>query len=781
MPLPMAEGASDFPSQAGSHEPTVNPAPLSAPPPDPYKNHERLLKIFEDAKKKCFDTRWIWEREWLRDIYYTIGRQWIHYHPQRREWINKRLRRNTPRPVTNKCAELIQALRASFGSIPIDVSVQPIGNGTDAIAAAEIADQISPILHDEHDMDQILREVDFWLLVTGNAAIQMSWDKDKRFNQHFVPSEQCLVCGFISQPLQIVQANNACPNCQTPNKWKKAIDPHSGQPVGKWAGFGKGKTNALSPFEYALPPDIKRFDETPYIIRMRWREKSYFEGNYPHLVNRLQFQTTSEDRSIQIFRALSVSNDLGGQTNYFSTQGTPQSEGITEYEFWQRPNEEFPEGLVFRVAGDQQPTIIEAPDEGLPGPFPYKDLQGNPVFPFAHSVFEHVGGRFYGRSVLAPVIQKQDQINQIDALIQQIIQRTANPVWIVPEGSGIDEFTGEPGLVLKWNPLGAAGPQAEPKRISGENIPPTLFQLREQYVRDIEEISGTFDILKGARPQGVEAFSAMQLLVERSQARFTSAFSSRGRMYRDWYGVALELERKFGPDQRVQTLVGHNRGYTFREFQKADLQGNVNIRIEDGTNTPKTPLGKRAAIEHAAQLGLINPEDPDQRYTLLNHLGVADLSPSLDVHVQAALHNQDAFENWVAEGGINQVDPAILQANMQLPPMEAPPIQSPLMIKPWNDPMILQAEAIKWLNTDTMRGMMAEMPAVEVVVSRYLADLNLIINPPAPAVLPPDGQPPGGPEGPPPGGAEGAAQAMTSSNSESGSPTIGQGAPASGA
>ena len=767
--------------EAVGYVPSV-PAAAPPPPPDPYSNHQRLLEIFNDAKQKCFDSRWVWEREWLRDIYYTIGRQWIHYHPARREWVNKRLRSNTPRPVTNKCAEIIQALRASFGAIALDVAVRPVGNSPQSIATAEIADQMSPILHEEHNMSEVMREVDFWSLVTGNAAIQVSWDRDKRFNRKFVPSEKCQVCGTVSQPLQIIQAGNRCPVCQTPDQFERAIDPVTGKQAGTWEGFGKGKTTALSPFEYALPGDIVRFSDAPYIIRIRWRDKSYFEANFPEMAHKIPYTKTATDRSIQIFRSLSLTNDVGSGYNTLDTQGASNAEGIAEYEFWQRPNAEFPEGLVMRVLGDTNPVILTSEEEGLPGAFPFQDVEGNPIFPFSHAVFEHVGGRLYGRSILAPLISKQDQINQLDSLIQQIMQRTANPVWTIPEGAGIKDFTGEPGLVLRWNPLSAAGTSAEPKRVQGQNIPNSLFRLREQYLQDIEELSGAFDILKGARPQGVEAFSSLQLLVERSQARFTTAFASRGELYRDWYEIALELERKFGPDRRTQTLIGHNKGFTFRQFEQAQLQGSVDIKIEDGTNVPKTPLGRRAAIEHASQLGLLNPQDPDQRYTLLTDLGVSELSPALDIHVQAALRKQDEFEQWVAAGGTEQIDPALLIEAVELGP-NAKPIPTPLEIKPWHDPMIHQAEATKWLNTDSMQGMMKTDRVVEILIMQYLTQLDMILNPPMNPPHGTDGAPVEGAEAPPPDPSDekvGAARAMQDSNREAGSPTIGEGSPAVG-
>lgn len=741
MPQPgLPPGGEQPPSTPGTLPTVVNQ----------YANEVRLLEIFESLKKESMEYRWIWEREWLRDLYYVLNRQWIFFHPTRREWVDKRLQKWIPRPVTNKMAETVQAIRTNLSAIQLAVVARPVGHDTESIAAAEIVDQMAPLIHEEHQMNQVMREADFWLITCGNAVLQTSWDKDTRFNKIFIPHEQCVACGQISPPEAIVQVQNTCPNCGN-NQLTKATD-EAGTPIGQWAAFGKGKTTALSPFEYAFAPNVVRWDELPYLIRLRWRDKHWFEANMPDMVGKIVWEKSPSDRSLQIFKSLALANDVGtgSQFSYLGTSGAHTVEGVTEYELWMKPTKEFPEGLVMRVLGDKSPIILQVPEESLPGPMPYKDIEGNVLFPFVHAQYEHVGGRLLGRSALSPLIQKQDQLNQIDSLIQLIVQRMANPVWLIPEGAGVEHFTGEPGLVMKWNPL-ASGGLGKPERMGGQEVPGTVYQLREQIIKDIEDLSGAFDIIKGQKPTGVEAFSALQLLVERSQSRFTAVFQSRGEMYRAWFAIAVELERKFGPDQRTYAVVGPNRGYTFQHFENAQLQGQVTFQIEDGSNMPKTSLGKRAAIEQANQLALLDPNDPDQKYALLSTFGLSDLVPTLNYHVQAALQLQDAFEMWVMQ------------------PMEP----SPLVVKPWFDPQVHWVERIKWLNTDKMREIMAQNPAIEPIVTAHLSMLQMLMAPPV--QLDANGKPIETPGGPPTGqNAPGGGQAATNSNKNSGSPNSSQ-------
>ena len=719
-------------------------------PPDPY-DEKTLLDLFEGLKKEAFDSRWVWEREWMRDLFYVMGRQWITFSPARREWTDKKLAKWIPRPVTNKMAEIVQTVRSNFAAINLEVSVGPNGADSESISAAEIADRMSPLLNEEHKMGRVMNEADWWFINCGNACLQVSWDTDVRFNRQFVPSEQCVTCGEVSPPQAIINAQNACPICRG-TQFVPAKDA-SGKPTGETISFGKGKTTALSPFEYAIPSNITRWDDLPYIIRLRWRDKHYYEANHPEIVPKVTWLKTPSDRSLQIFKSLALANDLGSSSS-LGASGSHAVEGITEYELWMKPTPKYPDGLVMRVVGEQNPVLLRQEEEGVPGPFPYKDIEGNPLFPFVHAQYEQMGGRLWGRSALSPLIQKQDQLNQLDALIQLIVQRMANPVWLIPENAGVEHFTGEPGLIMKWNVLASNG-MGKPERIPGENVPPTLYTLREQLLQDIMDLSGAYDILKGQKPTGVEAFSSLQLLVERSQSRFTSAYQARGEMYRNWFSLAIELERQFGPNERTLKMIGPNRGYTFHHFENAQLQAGVTVKVKDGSTVPKTSLGKRAAIEQASQMQLLNPQDPEQKYALLSQFGLNDLVPSLNIHVQAALQIQDAFERWTL----------------------VPNGPSPLAVKPWFDPAIHWAERVKWLNTDKMREMMAKNPQLEMIITTHLQQLQMILNPPmqvdsngAPL------EPQGGPEGPPTknhagqpnkGKGGGAGRAMTNSNQNS--------------
>lgn len=761
--------------------PGVAPA-AAAPPPDPYgtdpKARAEMLEYFRTVKKECYDNRWVFERQWWRNILYALGRQWIYYDLGNRQWKDKRLAKWVPRPVTNKVWETLSAINSIFADVELASRAAPAGDSPEDMATADIADRLESPLGKEHKIGLKMGMGDFWFVLTGNMFLHPWWDKRASSGTISVPMEQCRTCHKVSSPAEIVNAGDLCPGCGS-YFFSPAMDPATGQPMKKQVSRGRGCTDVCSPLEIAGPMSYDLAEEWPYLIRARWRPKHWWEANHPEMVKTMVFDKMPGDRSLQLLKAIPHASEIGTQPMTFGGGGeTGGEEGMTEYELWAKPSKKYPKGLFLRVGGDGgQEKILELPDESTPGPLPYTTEAGDVIWPWIHASYEHFGGRVWGRSPIDLIIQKQDQLNQLDSLTILIVNRVANPVWLEPNGAEVKKFTGEPGLVVKWQPM--AGSNAKPERLEGANVPQSIFTLREQLLTDIESLAGTYDVVKGAKPTGVEAFSALQLLVERSQSRFAKPLKARGEAYRQWYQLALELERAYGPIERMNSILGPNDQWTFEYFKNADLQGNVDIIIEDGTTAPKTNLGKRAAVEQLKNFGFLNPADPDQTHAILQTFGQTNLMPGLDVHVKAARQEQDEFEKWAKSvqivpprpmldaAGEPMIDPATMDPNVMPQPAMTPPtptIPFPCVRKIWHNDPVHESEHTKWLNSDRIRMLLKQRPELEPFATQMLAEHQMAMQAAAMQAAAMQAGPGGG------GKAGGGAGALASSNAESGNP-----------
>jgi hypothetical protein len=73
-------------------------------------------------------------------------------------------------------------------------------------------------------------------------------------------------------------------------------------------------------------------------------------------------------------------------------------------------------------------------------------------------------------------------------MMKMIVMRMANPVWLEPKGAEVEKFTGEPGLVVKYNPLTSIN-GAKPERIPGEGPNQSLFHDPSTAARRTSKIS----------------------------------------------------------------------------------------------------------------------------------------------------------------------------------------------------------------------------------------------------------------------------------------------------
>src|SRR5215471_12859617 len=450
---------------------TFGRAPAVQTPGGAGDPDKALLDYYDKARRECFADRWRYERVWTRNIHYVNLRQWLGLYDRSAGWMDSRVAKGVPKPVTSKAKEGVQAIRAMFTAATLGVDVRPLKNDVKSMTTATTADKLAPVLYTSNDMDQVLHEGDYWFIVCGNVIYHVSYDDDGTFTK--VPYEVCASCGYEVTSDAIAQAGQRCPQCQQPGPFTRALGA-DGQPKVDVRANGHTATVALSPLEIAFPFMRPRWSLVDRLIRMRWRTKAYYES-------------------------------------------TP---ALQQY--------------VMRMAGDSTPVVLHLEeDEGLPGPLPYHDAKGNPLWTFHHAAYEHVGGRVLGTGALDPAMSKFDQLNRLDSIYEMMMTRMAIPQILKPKGQDIawlGDSPAMPGLIAEYAPAPGGG---KPEQWPGQDPPRAWVQLRLQLVEEIDAALGTNDILRGRKPPNVEAFSAMQLLVEAGEARFAGAFKARALAFRD--------------------------------------------------------------------------------------------------------------------------------------------------------------------------------------------------------------------------------------------------------
>lgn len=682
------------------------------PPPDYYgtlQSEPGAQQLLKDVRRMCESGRELFERDWWRTLLYFFGRQWIYYDSTQREWVDRRLAQWIPKPVTNKVREAYDSIASLMAEIEIGINGRPNGNSPVNQITADLMSNLVPALADEHKMKSaVLPTSDFFAILLGNAFLQPCWDQDQP--THTVEDKvwACQACQQEATSTQIREARNTCPSCGSQTALLPAVDSASGRQRTEMVTIGAGKTIVASPLEILFPLYAQSFDAVDRLIYQTWLPKHEIEDLAPTTAARVNWTHSPSSRSLQLYRAIGYQSDLPSQVQGSTLQAASsdwQIEGATVQYLWIQACKRYPQGVYLPFIGEGDsalpaweliaPSTGSGEGQGTPGAgalgkpvIPYTTKQNRPIWPWVHVPYKPIGGRMLAQGACDAALPKQDQINQVDSMTDLTAKRMGNPVWLEEKGSQVERYTGMPGMVVKWSRVGQNG--GEPKKIDGSNPPQSFFTLRQQYLGDFEESTGTYDVVKGTKPSGVAAYSALQLLVERSQSRFNTAFKARGEAYRQWAIVAFELERKYGPTERIRNVMGPNRRWVEHVFQQTDMQGAITLVVEDGSTTPKTALAKRAALEHANQMGLLDFTQPDQRHAALTLIGAPELVPNLDADVMSALQEQQSVTEWAGKGfGGGDI------------------LSMPFARMPWHDDATHFAEHRKWMNGDEAREILA--------------------------------------------------------------------------
>jgi hypothetical protein len=172
-------------------------------------------------------------------------------------------------------------------------------------------------------------------------------------------------------------------------------------------------------------------------------------------------------------------------------------------------------------------------------------------------------------------------------------------------------------------------------------VPTSVIAWLEKIDRDMEEIVGVYEVMKGQAPPGVTAGTALRLLLERAVTRFTPVIETYEEVFAETSEDAVCIFQQNATDDRINMIKGPGDTWEVERFSKADLTGDVNIIVEAGSSVPKSAVGQQAMISDLVTLGIIDPKDPEVQYKILGEFGATKLLGEVDQNIKQAQR-----ENW---------------------------------------------------------------------------------------------------------------------------------------
>jgi hypothetical protein len=616
-------------------EPPAPPAPPdAAPAADPYADAEAILqrvKAFRDEfGKREHRRRFLVPIE--RNLRFYRGDQWGVYDGGLGYYRPSRLPKHIPQPVTNIFADTMDTVNAVFGRIEPKLLWRPgAPDEPEDRATADVASRAIEVIEDEVSLRMTRQMLAAWVGFAGGAFLETGYDPDPRWGTREVALEQCPACQATQPP-----GAGACEACG---------DAQPLQPVTQTVPKGKMYVEVASLLEMYFDPSITEFAKHRKLQREKCLAVDDAKERWPAFAEQIapNVAGTAEEYMFGL-PTLAPMLDERATRNAMSPSLLLNNR-VTERWHWELPSAAYPEGLLAIVVGPQ--TLVYAK------PLPYwakSDDGGKRHFlPFTWFPQKLVPGTFWPKSVADDIAGLQRDRNKWQSALMLCGMRMGMPIWLRPRGANVGGLTqggGEAGAVLDYNALGPGA--AKPERIPGQPLPMSFVEWMTMIDAAVEKIAKTFDILKGARPEGVSAGIALQILQERGLSAYGPLFIMWEAGWAAWAGQAIEIFRQFATEERLLRIKGRDGAWQVEKFIGADLSGRVDCIAEAGSSTPRSTLADRAEIEQLMAYRVLDPADPETRGKILELYGKTNWLPSMTLDTKNAIMEDEAFRALAA-------------------------------------------------------------------------------------------------------------------------------------
>lgn len=612
---------------------------------DPDQLAQNIESFYKQDNNVKNQLSYAWERNHLM----LDGQQWLVY-DQNREGggVWKRLQPSPqneyiPRPVTNYLYDAFQTLKSYLLKNKPRITVRPNTQLQKDKTAAKLAELIS-----DTNFERLRESVNYeyaasCLITYGTVFKKDYWDSSYQFGTVKVPRME-------QRP--VTDPNTGMPTGMMEEV--QSVDPLTQQPLFDSMPLGDICTQVVEPFRMALDPHAVMLHDARWIMEYSIRPLSWIKENYGKEEEGYtgRVEEVKEEKalpnSLRRFYQLRTSSGVRGSMTNFTGLGTFGSTDVISNaaivkEYYERPTQANPKGRLIVVAN------------GIPlyiGPSPYEGPDLDSWHPYSECRWEIVPGRFWGKGPFDDSVEIQRQINSIDSIVILTRKTMAVPQRLIPHTAGIapGQWTGQPGqeVFYRETPSGAT-----PTNLAPIGVDQSVFQEREQRLQDLKNITGAVDILKGDKPLGVTAASALALLFETGTGKLFPILDRWKSMVETSQKKQLRLiaNRYNEPrPQFIQMLVSKNRDLTedqVKSFLGSDLNDNCNVIIEASSSIPKLKAAEHALLIELAGMGVLQLDNPANRQEFLSRFGINGFDANYSKDVKRAEWENDLIDNLI--------------------------------------------------------------------------------------------------------------------------------------
>lgn len=509
---------------------------------DPGKLWEQVKSLKDAALRLRQDE----ERDWLHAWSYYRGKHWVTWKTDGR--LVDIERADVPKIVLNFIMHVVQTrLGHLVKNKPIPVGL-PASNDEDSRNATRVGEKALQAYWRKLKQHRKLAEAILWMLVTGNGFWKVFWDPGAGGDVELPPGK---MADGSEIPGKVTRGDLAC--------------------------------EMARPHEVLFEPGATTVDETQRAIHRTFRPVMELKARFKGSAN------------VDKIKALDPATDQGAATlrQLYGFEGTVPAEVHNRcevLEVWQRPTEEYPQGLFAVFTGDGTFIAGEPIEEGLPH------------IPFVH-FREMLTDSFYGTSTARQLIDI-NKILDIEFSQQEHVRKVHRPKVLMPYQANISQEAWDrtdDECVRYFHPY-------EPKAFTPASYNGHEVELRNALVSLMKELGGNFDILSGKAQSDVRSGRMVAYLQEYAGTILGTVAQNIEQALEDAWNIMLRILQAKLDEERTETVVGRNRRMEILSFKGADLKGVAAIIVQPGSALPMSRAEKYDRIENWMDKGWLDPQ-----------------------------------------------------------------------------------------------------------------------------------------------------------------------------
>lgn len=477
----------------------------------------------------------VFERQWMINLAMYCGNQYIMWNRMTNRIMPlPMLRPHQVRLVSNKILPAVQmAVGKMMKTMPRAEVIPPDGDEK-KVNIAKVATKVLEYRDRVTDHEAKLQKMILWAALTGTSFMKHTWNP------------------ALGSEMEI---------------------------DGEIMREGDEESTACSPFEICQDPLGQDVESCHWMMHYRLQDPKFVKEMWG--VDVEPTESTAQDMFGLMDMRLAGDAVLGGV--YMPPKG------VLVKEYWERPCDDYPDGRLIIVAGDQLAYYG-------------KNYMGE--LPFVKFGWFDIPNSFWEKGIVDDMIPLQKNYNRRRSQIAENANLMANPIWKAPLGAFTQgkEPTNAPAQIVEFNPVNGM----EPKMEQAPSLPQHVFEDMSKSEQEMSDVSGMRQIGPGMLPPGVRAAAALALVNEMDQTLITPIVRNLESAIRQSARMRLKLIKMFYSTPRDIHVAGNNRSFAVEQFKGADLDGEFDISIQSVSGLPQDKTARFQMLQELAKMGIID-------------------------------------------------------------------------------------------------------------------------------------------------------------------------------